>query len=141
MPAPLPPQLRERVIAHHQDTGDGRVLLGRLFRIGSATAYRWIAQVKATGSSKAKAPARRGPEAKIPDTRLEELRVLVAEKSDRTLNELCAQWKAKSGVLVDDATMHRAIVRAGLSLKNKRRGSSTVRVRTSSRRSTCSAPT
>jgi transposase len=139
MPAPLPPELRERVVAHHKETGDGRVLLGRLFRVGSATAYRWITQEAETGTVTAKVPVRRGREPKIPDARLEELRALVDEKSDRTLDELCTAWCARTGVLVDDATMHRALVRANLSLKKRRSGSSTVRVRTSSKRSARSA--
>ena len=122
MPPPLPPELRERVVARHKATGEGRVLLGRLFIIGSATAYRWIALKEATGSLLPKTGARRGPQPKIPDARLEDLRELVAEKTDRTLNELCAQWEAKSGVIVDDATMHRALVRAGISLKKNEAG-------------------
>lgn len=138
MPAPLPPELRERVVARHKETGEGRVLLARLFRIGSATAYRWIAQAEATGTVEPKQAARRGPAPKIPDTLLDELRALVAEKPDRTLNELCACWRERTSVSVDDATMHRALVRAKVSLKKRRNGSFIGRVPTSSKRS---APT
>lgn len=130
MPPPLPIELRERVVAHHKETGEGRVLLGRHFRVGSSTAYRWLVEEAKTGSLQPKT-TRRGPQPKIPDSCLAELRALIAEKVDRTLKELCVKWEARCGVLVDDATMHRALVRAGISLKKRQNGLATERVLTS----------
>jgi transposase len=115
MPAPLSKDLRERVVAYQKETGVGRIILAAIFRIGSATAYRWVKEA----GLEPKPHKKRGPAPLIPDDKLEDLRVLVAEKSDRTLNELCAQWKERHSVLVDDVTMHRALARAGLSLKKK----------------------
>ena len=120
MARPLSTDLRSRVIAHHKATGDGRILLSRLFSIGSATAYRWVTENAATGSVGPKVAARKGPLPKIGDDDLERLRLLVAAKRDRTLQQLCDAWREQADVLVDDATMHRALVRAGLSLKKRR---------------------
>lgn len=133
MPAPLPPQLRERVVAHHEATGLGRVLLSQIFRVGSSTAYRWIQLAKTTGSVEPKAPVRSGPVPKLPDEKLDDLRALVVERPDRTLKELCACWHEKFGVLLGISTMDRAIARAGLSLKKKRSASPVGRGLTSSK--------
>jgi len=119
MPAPLPVELRKRVVAYAEATGLGRILLGQIFGLGPATAYRWVDQFKRTGSLEPKTVSRRGPAPKIADSHLEELRTLVAEKPDRTLQELCACWLQKTGVDVDETTMHRALVRASISLKKK----------------------
>lgn len=120
MARPLSIDLRSRVVAHHKKSGDGRIILSRLFAVGSATAYRWVSKEATTGSVAPKIPSRKGPLPKIGNDKLQDLCALVAEKCDRTLQQLCDLWHEKTGVLVDDATMHRALVRAGLSLKKKR---------------------
>ena len=134
MPAPLPPELRERVVAHGEATGLGRILLGQIFNVGPATAYRWRKLLETTGSLAPRKPARSGPEPKISDDKLEDLRALVAEKPDRTLKELSACWLEREGVVVSIATMDRALERAGITLKKKPSGSPLARVPTSSKR-------
>ena len=120
MPAPLSTDLRSRVVQYSKDARVGRILLSRIFGIGSATAYRWVKQAEATGSVEPKKSERRGPEPKIKDADLAELRALVAEKNDRTLQQLCDLWDDRKHILVDDATMCRALKRAKLPLKKKR---------------------
>jgi len=129
MPAPLPPELRERVVAHHKATGLGRIHLGRIFSLGSSTAYRWIKLEEATGSVEPKECAKRGAGPKIPDDKLDALRELVAEKPDRILKELCACWFERFGVSVSVAAMHRTLGRAKITLKKKPNASQTERGR------------
>jgi transposase len=119
MPSALSTDLRSRVVQYSKDTGVGRILLSRIFGIGSATAYRWVKQEEATGSVEPKVPARLGREPKIKDDELDELRAIVAEKNDRTLQQLCDLWDERKHVKVDDATMCRALKRARLPLKKK----------------------
>ena len=92
-----------------------------------------------TGSIEPKTPKRYGCEPKIKDEQLGELRVVVAEKNDRTLQQLCDLWDERKHVLVDDATMYRALKRAGLSLKKKAARRASAKGPTSSRNATRSA--
>jgi transposase len=144
----LSQDLRERVVGYHKEHGVGRIILSRIFKIGSATAYRWISQEARTGSLAPKSPARRGPAAKISDSQLDELRAVVAEKPDRTHDELAAVWTERTGVSVSDNTIHRALVRANMSLKKRRfalqsetEPTSSRSARSSARRSQRSTPT
>lgn len=133
MPASLSVDLRERVVAYAEKHGVGRIVLSRIFGVGSATAYRWVAQGKATGSVAPKVPVnKRMP--RIPDEMLDDLRATIAEKPDRTLREISERWMEKTSVFVPVSTMHRTLVRAGISLKKRPSGSSTERVLTSSLR-------
>ena len=140
MPAALTTDLRSRLVQHGKDTGYGRVLLGRIFGVGSATAYRWIKQEELTGSLDPKEPERRGPEPKIRDEDLADLCALVAEKNDRTLQQLCDVWHQRKLVLVDDATMCRALQRAKLPLKKRRANPRSASALTSKRSESRSAP-
>jgi len=140
MPAPLPPELRERVVAHHEATGLGRILLSQIFSVGSATVYRWIKQAKTTGSVDPKVPTRSGPLPKILDEQLGALCDLVAEKPDRTLKALRACWLERFGVSMANSTMEAALKRANLSLKKKRNGSPIERGRTLSKPRQRSSP-
>jgi len=122
MPRPFSTDLRTRVVAHHKETGDGSVKLSRLFKIAPSTAYRWIQREQEEKTVEPRVATRKGPTPKIQNEALDDLRSLVGKNSDHTLQQLCDAWKAKTGVTVDDATMHRALVRAGLSLKKRRTG-------------------
>ena len=121
MPAPLSLDLRNRVLAHAEASGHGRVVLGRVFGIGSATAYRWL-RVERADLFEPPTPMPHGPAPKIPDARLGDLKAVVAEKPDRTLAELCTCWAAKTGVVVKVSTMHRALERAAITLKKNETG-------------------
>lgn len=140
MPAALSTDLRSRLVQHGKDTGYGRILLGRIFGVGSATAYRWMKQEELTGSLEPKEPQRRGPEPKIRDEDLPDLCALVAEKNDRTLQQLCDIWHERKLVLVDDATMCRALQRAKLPLKKKRANRRSASAPTSRKNELPSAP-
>jgi transposase len=117
MPRPLSDDLRKRVVAHQKETGVGRITLGKRFQIGSATAYRWVEEA-ALGLGP-KLQKKRGVPPKIPNEKLDALALLVAEKSDRTLQELCTEWKKQHDVDLNVATMHRALARAKITLKKK----------------------
>lgn len=120
MPAALSTDLRRRVVAHFEKTNATRETLAQIFSIGPATAYRWVNQWKKTGSLEPLPTTLNRAPMKIPSEELSDLRIFVEEKPDRTLQQLCDDWFVRNAVRVDDATMHRALVRAGLSLKKRR---------------------
>jgi transposase len=101
-------------------TGASRFELARIFSVGPATAYRLVTRARETNSVEPTMQARPSTRL-ISDDALDAVRALVAEKSDRTLPQLVETWAAKRiGVVVRTSTMHRAIVRAGLSRKKSR---------------------
>lgn len=131
MPRALSTDLRSRIVAYQERTGAGRTELARVFSIGPATAYRLVMRMRTTNSVE---PTQQVHESThlIADDKLEALRTLVDEKSDRTLAELVEAWKVAHKVAVSAATLHRALVRAGISRKKSRSGPASVYVRTSS---------
>ena len=118
MPAPLSLDLRSRIVAHHDDTGDGSILCARVFRVGEATVRRLFAALRTTNSLAPKL-ATGGITPKIPDDSLDLVKVLVAANNDLVMDELRELWFARTGTAVSTATMGRALKRAGLTLKKK----------------------
>ena len=131
MSAPYSSDLRQRVLAAARAGRGGRFTLAKLFNLSSSTVYRWIRRFRETGSSEAKRRLT-GPVRKIPPSSYPQLRTLVEEKNDATLEEYARFWRDQTGVNVDKATMMRALHDAGLSLKKRRSGRQNVTDRTSS---------
>ncbi len=121
MPRALDEDLRLRVVAYQQKHGSSRTELAEIFGIGEATAYRWVARFKQLGSVARFSSHVNRPPPLILDEQLEDLKVIVEEKRDRTLEELCQVWLKKGNGKVSLSTMHRAVLRAGFSIKKNRR--------------------
>lgn len=118
MPKPLPLELRRRVVdAYNNGEGTYQELSAR-FCISSKSVYRWAALDQHSGDVSPK-PHAGGRALKIPDAHFPMLEDLVAEKQDKTVQELSEAWKAKGNNKVSRATLGRALLRAGLSFKKK----------------------
>jgi transposase len=116
MGAPLSLDLRNRAVeAYRSAEGTLEQLAGR-FNIGIATLGRWLRRLREHGDI-APAPHRGGMPARIPDEQLEALLALVAEKPDRTAEELRQEWQRRTNIPLSRSAMVRALHRAGLSVK------------------------
>ena len=107
--------LRSRVIAHHEATGEGSILCARRFGVGEASVRRWFAQLKERETLAPKA-AKGGKPPKIADSELP-LVVQLAETGHTTMNDLCDRWFDRTGLRVSTSTMARTFVRATLTHK------------------------
>lgn len=120
MVVPLSMDLRTRIFEHHRATGQRSVLCARHFDVGEATVRRLLAQQRSRETLEPKAHTG-GLPPKIPDDKLEVIRIMVELNNDLVLSELCDRWFDRTGVRVSPPTMSRTLKRAGLTLK-KRRG-------------------
>ncbi|MEH3037922.1 MAG: IS630 family transposase [Sphingomonas adhaesiva] len=109
--------LRDRVIAAVEQEGLSRREAARRYRIGEATAVRWLAALRA---------GRRGPRAQGGDRRsrlpLHEgwLLALIAAENDLTLAQVGQRLLGEHGVKADAGMLSRFFTRRGISFKKKR---------------------
>src|SRR5262245_26169637 len=109
--------LRERV-CQARDAGMPRTEVARLFRVSESSVARWH---RDWAAGHALAPKRRpGRTPKIGRADHPALAAQVAADPDATLAMHCASWEAAHGVAVSEATMCRALRKAGLTLKKRR---------------------
>lgn len=107
--------LRERVTASYEAGNGSYEQIADDFGVAVCSVRRWVSLLRKTGSlQKRSAP---GAAPRIPDSQIPQLEQLVAEKPDRTLNELCAIWQEKFGVSISKSAMDRALSRANLTFK------------------------
>lgn len=110
--------LRRRV-SDYVLAGHSRRAAGRLFGVSASTAIRLAAAVRQTGSLAPKRQGRApGTAGKLAPHRAFLLEVVAAEP-DITLAELARALADTHGVTVDLSSIHRALVRAGLSYKKR----------------------
>lgn len=131
MPAPLSMDLRRRIFAHRERTGDSYEETALHFDVGEATVNRLFALHRKTGTLEPK-PRVGGPPPTISVEDLELLRVMVEADNDATLKELCDRWQDRRGAKLSTSTMFRALKRAGITLKKSRSGRRNDSGRTSS---------
>ena len=99
-------------------SGAPREEVARRFAVSVPTIERWLRQQRETGRLAPKPVP--GPVAVKTETLLAALPERLAERADATLAELCAWWRAASGVEVSTATMSRALTRLGWTRKKRR---------------------
>ena len=110
--------LRQRV-SGYVASGHSCRAAGRVFGVSASTAVRVVAEFRATGSL---APKRQG---RAPGTRgklaphILFLVEVVQAEPDITLRELSGALSGTYGVTVELSSLHRALVRAGLSYKKR----------------------
>lgn len=92
---------------------------GKIFQVSASTAVKWMAAFRAEGVSAPK-PHRGGRRSAL-DGHAEWLKARVAEKSDITLKELCAELGAR-GIAASKSAVSRFFERIGFSFKKKRAG-------------------
>ena len=108
--------LRERVLGAVAAGSSARAAAAR-FGIGVATAVRWVRRWRETGERKA---YRQGsPRRSRLDAHEAFLFGLVEERSDITLDEMCARLRADRGVDVARVTVWRFFSRRGWSFKKR----------------------
>lgn len=106
--------LRERLL-RAIDTGLPQAEAARRFGVGESSIKRWRRRQQATGSVAAlPCPGRRRRISREDEAAL---LAQVQAAPDATLAEHCARWAAASGVQLSEATMSRALRRAGWPLK------------------------
>jgi transposase len=111
--------LRQRIVdAHHKGEGSVREL-ARRFVVTPNTVQNYLNLERETGSL-APRPRGRGPAPKLDDAGVQEVRTLVEEKNDRTLDEIAKELETRRNVHVGVSTVWRAVDRLGLRRKKKR---------------------
>lgn len=112
----LSKDLRKRVVdAYHRGEGTYRDLAER-FGLGEASVSRFLRLHRETGKLDRRARAG-GMPPKISNDQLPLLRDLVAEKPDRTAEELSTEWQRRFNIVMSRSAMVRALLRAGLTVK------------------------
>ncbi len=116
MPQPFSFDLRQRVVAAAQHQTQAEV--AARYDVSASTVGKWCRRALATGTPAAK-PHRGGGPGKIDAAGAEVLRGLVVERNDRTLAELAAGYRARTGVGVSVSAVCRACQRLDLRRKKK----------------------
>ncbi len=111
--------LRKRIVdAYHAGEGSVREVATR-FKVGFRTVQNYLNLERETGNV-APRPHGGGPARKLDDVGVQQVRTLLEEKNDRTLDELTQQMAARHQVQVSRSTIHSAVARAGLTRKKRR---------------------
>jgi transposase len=118
MPAPLPIELRTRVVNAYND-GEGTVEeIAARFCVCARSLFRWLALERCINDLSPK-DSSHGPPPKIPPDKFTELHELCSEKPDSTIAELANAWSQRTGRSVSRSAMGRALLRARLTFKKK----------------------
>jgi transposase len=108
--------LRQRIVdAHHKGEGSVREL-ARRFVVSPNTVQNYLNLERETGSVVPR-PHGRGPAPKLDDAGVQEVRTLIEEKNDRTLDEIAKELKTRRNVHVGRSTVWRVLARLGLPRK------------------------
>ena len=120
MPAPHPPEIRQRVIDAY-DNGEGTYVdIARRFSVGEASVSRWLGLHRSTGNVDAK-PTGGNRRPDLPADVQSTILLLVRDEANWTTEEISAQIKDEFGLVVDRERIGRFLRRSGFSFK---RGSS-----------------
>lgn len=111
--------LRARIVDRVLRHGETYDVVAAYFQVGSATVNRVVNRYRRTGSFEP-LPRGGGNPPWIGNDELPRLRALVAEKPDRTADELAQEWSQRFGAALSRSSMVRALARAGLSVKKSR---------------------
>jgi len=124
--------LRERIIDLWKEGQKTYEDLAEHFSVGRATVSRLLRRFRETGGVEP-LPHGGGMPRSIPVEEENELKVLIEEQSDRTLQELAELYTTRTGVSVSRATSGRMMVRLGYSRKKRLWSLPSENVRASSR--------
>lgn len=116
MASPISTDLRRSLVEAYA-RGEGTYAeLARLFGIGDATVSRILRRKRERGSVEPDGHGG-GMPALIADAELPVLREMVMSAPDRTVTELCAEWRRVHKIKVSRSSMLRALRRADLTWK------------------------
>lgn len=108
--------LRQRIVDRYLQEGESYDSVAEHFQVGRATVNRIVNRFRRTGNVE-RAPRGGGNPPWISEEELPRLRDLVAEKPDRTAEELAREWCRRFGAGLSRSSMVRALARAGPSNK------------------------
>jgi transposase len=111
------PDLRAKIVAAVERDGNKHAV-ARHFGVGVSTVKRYVSQWRDEGSLAPKPHP--GRPSTIRPEQQEALRAQVTEHAAAYLDEHCALWEAKTGVLVSLSAMSRAIRKLGFTRKKGR---------------------
>jgi transposase len=111
--------LRQRIVDAYRK-GEGSVReLARRFVVSPNTVQNYLNLERETGSV-APRPHGGGPAPKLDDAGVQEVRTLIEEKNDRTLDEIAKELETRRSVHVGRTTVWHALDRLGLRRKKRR---------------------
>lgn len=116
MPKPISTDFRRRVVDAYRAGEGGYKKLATRFSLNWNSVRRWVHLEKTTNSLSPRKQEVFAP-AKITPSEYSELKQLVQEKPDRTLQELASEWSKRYGIKMHISSMHRALNKAKLSFK------------------------
>jgi transposase len=123
---PYSTDLRERIVdAYDKAEGSLRELAAR-FKVAPKTVQNYLNRKRETGSVEPR-PHGGGPAPKLDDAGVRELRTVVEEKNDRSLDEIANELDRRCKVRVGRSTVWRIVERLGITRKKnstRRRGRS-----------------
>jgi transposase len=113
---PYSTDLRQRIVdAYHKAEGSVREVAAR-FKVAPKTVQNYLNRKRETGSVEPR-PHGGGPAPKLDDAGVQELRIVVEEKNDRTLDEIANELDRRCKVRVGRSTVWRIIDRLGITRK------------------------
>jgi transposase len=116
---PYHSDLRRRIVdAYQKAEGSVRELAVR-FKVAPRTVQNYLNLERETGSVEPR-PHGGGPVPKLDDAGVRELRAVVEEKNDRTLDEIAGELDRRRHVRVGRTTVWRILDRMGLTRKKSR---------------------
>jgi transposase len=113
---PYSTDLRKRIVdAYHKGEGSLQDLATR-FKVAPKTVQNYLKRKRETGSVEPR-PHGGGPAPKLDDAGVRELRTVVEEKNDRTLDEIAKELDRRCKVRVGRSTVWRIVERLGITRK------------------------
>jgi transposase len=119
MPRAYSMDLRERLVAAWREEHPSQEALAARFRVSAGTVSNWLRRVEATGGVAPKPPGGGHPPA-IDAAGADLLTRWIAERNDRTLEELGALYQTRRSVRPSRSALSRTLIRLGLGRKKKR---------------------
>src|SRR5262245_60036889 len=110
--------LRQRIVDAYKKAEGSAQELAKRFKVARKTVYNYLNLEHETGSV-APRPHGGGPEPKLDEAGVQEVRAVLEETNDRTLAEVAEELDARLKVRVSPSTVHRVVDRLGLPRKKK----------------------
>jgi transposase len=111
--------LRQRIVDAFKKAEGTAQEVAKRFKVTRKTVYNYLNLERETGSV-APRPHGGGPEPKLDEAGVQEVRAVLQEKNDRTLAEVADALDARLKVRVSRSTVQRVVDRLGLTRKKKR---------------------
>jgi len=117
MANPISVEVRERVVAAYRAGKGTYAEIAELFGVGEASVNRWLRLARETESLEPKPRLGRAP--KLDEQSRTVLRELVEENNGAALEEVAQRLYERTGVKLVVSTVHKALVKLGITRKKK----------------------